>query len=244
MSAEDQRQYQRHCWRSERFHRAAKTWHGLARVVRRELGIQAFLTATAVNLKGLAAALLRGGDGELHAPEAAPDELPEERGPGARVARLSPLDVCYLAYGSVLIGPATRLKGTAMKPQPTAKLAVHRGTLIQEIGIALSEPAQIRRGGRLLTVTRAKAVAESIIGQTLAGNQKAAKLLYTALLQLDEPAEQSSVDPLQSQTELFFEWCRDDPRMQAFRDMLLEFNPSEYLASKARVSGSSGGDNG
>src|SRR3712207_8228968 len=39
----------------------AKTWHGLARAVRRGLGtmqIQACLTATAINLKRLAAALL------------------------------------------------------------------------------------------------------------------------------------------------------------------------------------------
>lgn len=61
-SAEDQRLYQRHRWRSEGFHGEAKTWHGLARAVRRGLGnmrIQAFLTAAAVNLKRLAAALLR-----------------------------------------------------------------------------------------------------------------------------------------------------------------------------------------
>jgi transposase len=61
-SAEDQRLYQRHRWRSEGFHGEAKTWHGLARAVRRGLGnmrIQAFLTAAAVNLKRLAAALWR-----------------------------------------------------------------------------------------------------------------------------------------------------------------------------------------
>lgn len=60
-SAEDQRLYQRHRWRSEGFHGEAKTWHGLARAVRRGLQnmrIQAFLTAAAVNLKRLAAALL------------------------------------------------------------------------------------------------------------------------------------------------------------------------------------------
>lgn len=59
-SAEDQRLYQRHRWRSEGFHGEAKTWHGLARAVRRGLQnmrIQAFLTAAAVNLKRLAAAL-------------------------------------------------------------------------------------------------------------------------------------------------------------------------------------------
>jgi|SRR5829696_6852637 len=61
-SAEDQRLYQRHRWRSQGFHGEAKTWHGLARAVRRGLGnmrIQAFLTAAAVNLKRLAMVLLR-----------------------------------------------------------------------------------------------------------------------------------------------------------------------------------------
>jgi hypothetical protein len=59
-SAEDQRLYQRHRWRSEGFHGEAKTWHGLARAVRRGLQnmkIQAYLTAAAINLKRLAAAL-------------------------------------------------------------------------------------------------------------------------------------------------------------------------------------------
>jgi transposase len=60
-SAEDRRLYQRHRWRSEGFHGEAKTWHGLARAVRRGLAnmkIQAYLTAAAINLKRLAAALL------------------------------------------------------------------------------------------------------------------------------------------------------------------------------------------
>jgi hypothetical protein len=60
LSAEDQRLYRRHRWRSEGFHGEAKTWHGLARAVRRGLAnlkIQAYLTATAINLKRLAAAL-------------------------------------------------------------------------------------------------------------------------------------------------------------------------------------------
>jgi transposase len=60
-SEEDARLYQRHRWRSEGFHGEAKCWHGLARAVRRGLQnmrIQAFLTAAAVNLKRLAAALL------------------------------------------------------------------------------------------------------------------------------------------------------------------------------------------
>lgn len=59
-SEEDQRLYQRHRWRSEGFHGEAKTSHRLARAVRRGLQnmrIQAFLTAAAVNLKRLAAAL-------------------------------------------------------------------------------------------------------------------------------------------------------------------------------------------
>jgi transposase len=60
-SKEDRRLYQRHRWRSEGFHGEAKTWHGLARAVRRGLAnmkIQAYLTAAAINLKRLAAALL------------------------------------------------------------------------------------------------------------------------------------------------------------------------------------------
>jgi hypothetical protein len=60
-SEEDRRLFQRHRWRSEGFHGEAKTWHGLARAVRRGLQnmrIQVLLTATAVNLKRLAAALL------------------------------------------------------------------------------------------------------------------------------------------------------------------------------------------
>lgn len=53
--------YQRHRWRVEGVHGEAKTWHGLARAVRRGLDnmrIQAFLTAAAINLKRLAAAAL------------------------------------------------------------------------------------------------------------------------------------------------------------------------------------------
>ncbi|TIX85242.1 MAG: IS5/IS1182 family transposase, partial [Mesorhizobium sp.] len=59
-SEEDQCLYQRHRWRSEGFHGEAKNWHGLARAIRRGLAnmkIQAYLTAAAVNLKRLAAAL-------------------------------------------------------------------------------------------------------------------------------------------------------------------------------------------
>jgi len=60
-SEDDRRLYQRHLWRSEGFHGEAKTWHGLGRAVRRGLDnmkIQAYLTAAAINLKRLAAALL------------------------------------------------------------------------------------------------------------------------------------------------------------------------------------------
>jgi hypothetical protein len=59
-SDEDARLYRRHRWRSEGFHGEAKCWHGLARAIRRGLQnmrVQAFLTAMAVNLKRLAAAL-------------------------------------------------------------------------------------------------------------------------------------------------------------------------------------------
>ena len=58
---QERRLYWRHRWRSEGFHGEAKTWHGLARAVRRGLQnmrIQSFLTAAAINLKRLAAALL------------------------------------------------------------------------------------------------------------------------------------------------------------------------------------------
>lgn len=44
-SVEEQRLYQRHRWRSEGFHGEAKTWHGLARAVRRgihNMKIQAY----------------------------------------------------------------------------------------------------------------------------------------------------------------------------------------------------------
>ncbi|PRD40488.1 hypothetical protein C5748_26655 [Phyllobacterium phragmitis] len=57
----EQRLYQRHRWRVEGVHGEAKTWHGLARAVRRGLDnmrIQAFLTAAAINLKRLAAAFI------------------------------------------------------------------------------------------------------------------------------------------------------------------------------------------
>jgi Transposase DDE domain len=54
-SKEDQRLYQRHRWRSEGFHGEAKTWHGLGLA---NMKIQAYLTAAAINLKRLAAALL------------------------------------------------------------------------------------------------------------------------------------------------------------------------------------------
>ena len=52
--------YKRHRWRIEGMHGEAKTQHGLRRAVRRGLSnvsIQAYLTATVINLKRLAAAL-------------------------------------------------------------------------------------------------------------------------------------------------------------------------------------------
>jgi hypothetical protein len=51
----------RHRIRAEGFHGEAKTWHGLARAVRRGLAnvrIQAYLTAAVITLKRLAAALV------------------------------------------------------------------------------------------------------------------------------------------------------------------------------------------
>ena len=59
-ASKDRRLYQRHRWRSEGFHGEAKSWHGLARAIRRGLAnmrIQAYLTAAVVNLKRLAVAL-------------------------------------------------------------------------------------------------------------------------------------------------------------------------------------------
>jgi transposase len=53
----EERLYTRHRWRVEGVHGEAKTWHGLARAVRRGLPnmrIQAYLTAAAINLKRLA----------------------------------------------------------------------------------------------------------------------------------------------------------------------------------------------
>src|SRR5436189_6077924 len=58
---EGHRLYQRHRCRSEGFHGEARTWHGLARAVRRgvaNMKIQVYLTAAAINLKRLAATLL------------------------------------------------------------------------------------------------------------------------------------------------------------------------------------------
>lgn len=57
---EDKGLYNRHRWRVEGVHGEAKTCHGLARAVRRGLinmKIQAYLTAAAINLKRLAAAI-------------------------------------------------------------------------------------------------------------------------------------------------------------------------------------------
>lgn len=60
-SERDQELYCRHRWKVEGVHGEAKSWHGLTRAVRRGLwnmGVQAYLAATAINLKRLAAALL------------------------------------------------------------------------------------------------------------------------------------------------------------------------------------------
>jgi transposase len=60
-SQDDQAIYTRHRWRVEGAHGTAKTLHGLARAIRRGLEnmkIQALLTAIAMNLKKLAAAML------------------------------------------------------------------------------------------------------------------------------------------------------------------------------------------
>ena len=59
-SDEDKALYDRHRWRVEGVHGEAKTSHGLARAMRRGLAnmkIQAYLTATAINLKRLPAAI-------------------------------------------------------------------------------------------------------------------------------------------------------------------------------------------
>ena len=53
--------YSRHRWLVEGVHGLAKTLHGMARATRRgieNMKIQALLTATAINLKRLAAAIL------------------------------------------------------------------------------------------------------------------------------------------------------------------------------------------
>ena len=60
---EEHRLWRRHMGRSEGYHGEAKSRHGLGRAVRRGLAnirIQAYLTATAVNLKRLAAAVAAG----------------------------------------------------------------------------------------------------------------------------------------------------------------------------------------
>jgi transposase len=57
-SDRDYELYQRHRWKVEGVHGEAKSWHGLARAIRRGLAnmqIQAYLTAAAINLKRLAA---------------------------------------------------------------------------------------------------------------------------------------------------------------------------------------------
>ncbi|NJS15419.1 MAG: hypothetical protein HC788_13445 [Sphingopyxis sp.] len=60
-SRDDNAIYTRHRWRVEGTHGTTKTLHGLGRAIRRgltEMKIQALLTATAMNLKKLAAATI------------------------------------------------------------------------------------------------------------------------------------------------------------------------------------------
>ena len=86
-SEEDRRLYQRHRWRSEGFHGEAKTWHGLGRAIRRGLDnmkIQTYLTAAAINLKRLAAALLLVLSGTWIAQIAAQGLLRARHGDAAR----------------------------------------------------------------------------------------------------------------------------------------------------------------
>jgi hypothetical protein len=59
--ARERRLYAQHRGRVEGIHGEAKTWHGLARAIRRGLAnmrIQAYLTAAVINLKRLAAAVI------------------------------------------------------------------------------------------------------------------------------------------------------------------------------------------
>jgi len=59
-TALEERHYRRHRWRAEGIFAEAKVQHGLWRAVRRgrwNVAIQAYLTATAINLKRLAASL-------------------------------------------------------------------------------------------------------------------------------------------------------------------------------------------
>ena len=75
--------YRSHRIRVEGFHGEAKTWHGLARAVRRGLSnmrIQAYLTAAIINLKRLAAScvlvLLRAMIGSLNAKSLTSETIP------------------------------------------------------------------------------------------------------------------------------------------------------------------------
>ena len=54
---EERRMWRRHMWRSEGYHGEAKTWHGLARAVRRGLDIPVLPDGGGVNLRALSAAL-------------------------------------------------------------------------------------------------------------------------------------------------------------------------------------------
>jgi Transposase DDE domain len=69
--AREHRLYAQHRGRVEGIHGEAKTWHGLARAIRRGLAnmqIQAYLTAAVINLKRLAAAVIALTLAMVHAP--------------------------------------------------------------------------------------------------------------------------------------------------------------------------------
>ncbi|MBW7057432.1 transposase, partial [Paracoccus bogoriensis] len=79
MEQDDQAIYTRHRWRVEGTHGTAKTLHGLAGAIRRGLEnmkIQALLTATAMNLKKLAVAVLLFPCSILQRREARPITVP------------------------------------------------------------------------------------------------------------------------------------------------------------------------
>ena len=89
---EEHRLWRRHMGRSEGYHGEAKSRHGLARAVRRGLAnmkIQAYLTAAAVNLKRLAAAVAARVFALWRAWDARRRRLRVPRGPTRRLGSLS-----------------------------------------------------------------------------------------------------------------------------------------------------------